>query len=302
MFQPTVSAPVPRSLASPPVPLAHPGMQMTNEEFMQFRDFIYQHCGIFYQDNKKYLLEGRIAKRMQHLKMTAFSDYLTLIRFGAQRQQEYRFLYEAITINETFFFRNEAQLAVMDETLVPQFVKSKQGPGRSKLRIWSAASSSGEEAHTIAIMYLEKWKNRYPSLDIEIIGTDISPHVLETAKKGVYRQYSVRNMPPEIMKKYFLVNNGEYTLKDEVRQLVRFDQLNLYDDARMRQMTNFDVIFCANVLIYFDLNSKIKVVSHLYNSLVRDGTLFIGYAESLHGISKAFKVIHFPKTIAYKKE
>jgi chemotaxis protein methyltransferase CheR len=126
--------------------------------------------------------------------------------------------------------------------------------------------------------------------------------VLETAKKGVYRQYSVRNMQPEIMKKYFHVNGGEFALSDEVRSLVRFDQLNLYDDVKMRQMTNFDIIFCANVLIYFDMNSKIKVVSHLYNSLVRDGTLFIGYAESLHGISKAFKVIHFPKTIAYKKE
>jgi chemotaxis protein methyltransferase CheR len=301
MFQPKTLASIPRPLASPPMPMTQSGLQMTPDEFGLFREFIYQHCGIYYQDNKKYLLEGRIAKRMQHLKMTNFGDYLQLIRFGAQRQQEYRFLYEAITINETFFFRNEAQLAVMDETLVPAFVKSK-GPGRSKLRIWSAASSSGEEAHTIAIMYLEKWKHRYPNLDLEIVGTDISPHVLETAKKGVYRQYSVRNMQPEIMKKYFHVNGGEFALSDEVRSLVRFDQLNLYDDVKMRQMTNFDIIFCANVLIYFDMNSKIKVVSHLYNSLVRDGTLFIGYAESLHGISKAFKVIHFPKTIAYKKE
>ncbi len=301
MFQPTTIAPIPRPLASPPMPMTQSGQQMTADEFVQFRDFIYAHCGIFYQDNKKYLLEGRIAKRMQHLKMAHFADYLTLIKFGAGRAQEYRFLYEAITINETFFFRNEAQLAVMDDTLVPQFVKAKGG-GRAKLRIWSAASSSGEEAHTIAIMFLEKWKNRYPNLDLEIIGTDISPHVLDTAKKGIYRQYSVRNMQPEIMKKYFHVNGGEYTLRDEVRSLVRFDQLNLYDDVKMRQMTNFDIIFCANVLIYFDMNSKIKVVSHLYNSLVRDGTLFIGYAESLHGISKAFKVIHFPKTIAYKKE
>lgn len=301
MFQPTTIAPIPRPLASPPMPMTQSGMQMTADEFAQFRDFIYQHCGIFYQDNKKYLLEGRIAKRMQHLKMANFSDYLSLVKFGAGRSAEYRFLYEAITINETFFFRNEAQLAVMDETLVPAFVKSKGG-GRSKLRIWSAASSSGEEAHTIAIMFLEKWKNKYPNLDLEIVGTDISPHVLDTAKKGVYRQYSVRNMQPEIMRKYFHVNGQEFSLKDEVRSLVRFDQLNLYDDVKMRQMMNFDIIFCANVLIYFDMNSKIKVVSHLYNSLVRDGTLFIGYAESLHGISKAFKVIHFPKTIAYKKE
>ena len=94
----------------------------------------------------------------------------------------------------------------------------------------------------------------------------------------------------------------KFALSDEVRSLVRFDQLNLYDDVKMKQMSNFDIVFCANVLIYFDMNSKIKVVSHLYNSLVRDGTLFIGYAESLHGISKAFKVIHFPKTIAYKNE
>ncbi len=300
MSQFTASVLTAKPAVSQTISSGTPAMQMPNDVFSQYRDFIYQHCGIYFQDNKKYLLEGRIAKRMQHLKINDFAAYLSLLKFGGTRDQEYRFLYEAITINETFFFRNEAQLAVLDESLLAELIKTKAG--KPKIKIWSAASSSGEEAHTLAIMYLEKWRHKFPGLEFEIVGTDISPHVLDIARKGVYRQYAVRNMSPEITKKYFRVNGSEYILSDEVRRICRFDQLNLYDDARMKTMLSFDIIFCANVLIYFDMNSKIKVVSHLYNSLVRGGMFFIGYAESLHGISKAFKVLHFPKTIAYKKE
>jgi chemotaxis protein methyltransferase CheR len=181
-------------------------------------------------------------------------------------------------------------------------VVAGKGAGPRKLRVWSAASSSGEEAHTIAMIYLERLRPRYPGLDLEVVGTDINTTVLETARKGVYRDYSVRNMPAQYLNKYFRTEDSRFFVKDEVRQHVRFEFLNLSDQVRMKQMTSFDIIFCCNVLIYFDQKSKIQVVSNLYDALNRGGYLFIGYAESLHGISTAFKLVNFPKTVAYKKE
>lgn len=282
-------------------PLLNRPQTMNDATFREMREFIYQKTGIYYQDNKKYLLESRISKRLQALRMDRFEQYVDLIKFGAGREDEKKYLFDAITINETYFFRNEPQFEIMEKTLIPEILKAKAA-GRSKLRVWSAASSSGEEAHTIAMIFLERIKPKYPNVELEVVGTDISPSVIETARKGVYREYSVRNMPKNYLEKYFTAADGRYTVVEPVRKLVRFEHLNLYDQPRMRMMNSFDVVFCCNVLIYFDAKSKIQVVSNLYDSLNRGGYLFIGYAESLHGISSAFKVINFPKAITYKKE
>ena len=292
-------------MAIPSAVIAKPGLgtapKMSDDTFRLLREFIYQQTGIYFQDNKKYLLEGRLGKRLQVLNIPDFESYLQLIRYGARRAEEMKFFYDAITINETFFFRNEPQFEAFENALVPAIVASKPG-GRGKLRVWSAASSSGEEAHTLAMIYLEKLRPKYPLLDLEVVGTDISSSVLETARKGVYRDYSVRNTPRHYLDKYFTVEDSRYEVHEEVKRYVRFEHLNLYDQQRMRQMLTFDVIFCCNVLIYFDAQSKIQVVSNLYNALNRGGFLFIGYAESLHGISTAFKLVNFPKTVVYKKE
>jgi chemotaxis protein methyltransferase CheR len=152
------------------------------------------------------------------------------------------------------------------------------------------------------MLYLERLKPKYPSLEIEIVGTDINSTVVDTARKGLYREYSIRNMPQSYLQKYFVSSDNRFQVKDNVRCLARFENLNLYDQVRMRQLNSFDIIFCCNVLIYFDAKSKIRVVSGLYNSLNRGGYLFIGYAESLVSISNAFKLLNFPKTVAYKKE
>ncbi len=277
------------------------GLKMSDEAFRQIREFIYQQCGIFFPDNKKYLLEGRLGKRLQFLNLSDFEAYLQFLKYGTKRMDEIRFFFEAITINETFFFRNEPQFEAFEQTLVPSVLASR-GSNTGKLRIWSAASSSGEEAYTLAMLFLERIKPRNPGLDIEIVGTDINQAVVETARKGVYRDYSIRNMPKYFLDKYFVTEDSRYHLRDEVKRLVRFENLNLYDRSRMKMMTNFDIIYCCNVLIYFDAQSKIQVVSNLYDSLRRGGFLFIGYAESLHGISTAFKLINFAKTVAYKKE
>jgi chemotaxis protein methyltransferase CheR len=275
---------------------------MSEVTFKALREFIYTLTGIYFQDNKKYLLESRISKRLQALRLAQYEDYLQFIKFGVRKDDEKKFLYDAITINETYFFRNEPQFEIFEKTLVPDLVKFKASTPRAKIRIWSSASSSGEEAHTLAMIFLEKIKPKYPLLEFEVVGTDISPSILDIAKKGVYREYSVRNMPKLYLEKYFHTEDGRFIVNDNVRKLVRFDHMNLFDQQRMRGMSNFDIVFCCNVLIYFDAKSKIQVVSQLYDSLNRGGYLFIGYAESLHGISSAFKIMNYPKAIVYKKE
>ena len=277
-------------------------VKMSDDMFRQFRDFIYQQTGIMFQDTKKYLLEGRLAKRLQVLNLRDFESYHQLVKFGTRRAEEMKFLYDAVTINETFFFRNEPQFEAFEKTLVPQIVASRRSTGRTTLRVWSAASSSGEEAYTIAMLYLERLRPMFPGLEIEIVGTDINSTVLDTARQGIYREYSIRNTPKYYLQKYFKTEDSRYYIDESAKRLTKFQHMNLYDRPKMRLMSRFDVIFCANVLIYFDTKSKIQVVSDLYDALNPGGYLFIGYAESLHGISTAFKLINFPKTVAYKKE
>ncbi|MCX6135346.1 MAG: protein-glutamate O-methyltransferase CheR [Ignavibacteriales bacterium] len=277
-------------------------VKMSDDMFRQIRDYIYTLTGIMFQDTKKYLLEGRLSKRLQVLSLPNYESYLQLIKFGTRRAEELKFLYDAVTINETFFFRNEPQFEAFEHTLVPQIVASKRSSGKTTLRVWSAASSSGEEAYTLGMLYQERLKPAHPGLDIEIVGTDINSTVLETARQGIYREYSIRNTPKYYLQKYFKAEDSRYYIDESVKRLAKFQHLNLYDRPKMRLMARFDIIFCANVLIYFDAKSKIQVVSDLYDALNPGGFLFIGYAESLHGISTAFKLINFPKTVAYKKE
>jgi chemotaxis protein methyltransferase CheR len=275
-------------------------LKLSDAAFENFRKMIYDSCGIYFQDNKKYLLESRLLKRINFLGIDTFEEYYDYLKYNSSNAQEKKYLYEAITINETFFFRNQPQLDALVTTVIPQIIASKAG--RSKIKIWSAASSSGEEAYSTAIIIFDLLKPKYPDLEIEIVGTDINNAVIETAKAGIYREYSIRNTQPYYLKKYFKPLGNAFEIDPAIKKVVSFKNFNLFDDISMRSMTSFDIIFCANVLIYFDAKSKMKVVSNLYNSLNKGGYLFIGYAETLHTVSKAFTIVSFPKTIGYKKE
>ncbi len=282
--------------------LKKPSSMLSDATYEIFRKFIYENCGIYFQDNKKYLLESRLLKRINFLGLNSFENYFDYLKFNVRKEQEKKYLYEVITINETFFFRNQPQLNALVSKIIPEILTSKARIGNSKLKIWSAASSSGEEAYSVAMTIQDLVKPRHPNLSVEIIGTDISQAVIDTAQSGVYREYSIRNTPSYYLKKFFTINNNNYELKKDIKDMVSFKILNLFNDQSMRAMMNFDIIFCANVLIYFDSNSKIKVISNIYNSLNKGGYLFIGYAETLHMVSKAFSIVSFPKTIGYKKE
>jgi len=276
-------------------------MELSDNTFNELRNYIYNQCGIYYTDNKKYLLEGRIAKRIAANRQTSFEEYISFIKSPTGRN-ELNDLFEVITINETYFFRASQQFEALETLIIPEVLSSRQNLFNPVFRMWSAASSTGEEAYTLAILVLEKLKPLYTRVQFQILASDINNQVLETARAGVFKEYSIRNVPPHLLKKYFKQQGTNYHLIDEVKQMVKFMNINLYDQQQMRTVSGCDMIFCCNVLIYFDIPSKQQVVSHIYNSLNKGGYLFIGYSESLHGISKAFKLVHFPKAMAYKKE
>lgn len=275
-------------------------MAISDKDFELLRDFIYNLCGMYFHTTKKYFLESRLTKRMEATGTKTAMDYYGLLK-SPRGGEELRFLLDEVTTNETYFFRCVPQLNAIETKFLPEIVEAKSKMGFRKLRIWSAASSSGEEAYTLAMMLLEKRSTILKDWIIEIIGTDINETVVAQAKEGIYNAYSVRNVPDMYKKKYFKEDGGKFILSPDVKKFVTFNKMNLYDDTKMVFMKSFDFIFCANVLIYFDLASKSKVVQHFYNNLQPYGYFFVGQSESLHGVNDKFKTVHFPGGFGYKK-
>ncbi|MDA8083614.1 MAG: protein-glutamate O-methyltransferase CheR [Nitrospiraceae bacterium] len=262
--------------------------------FRDFRDFIYEKCGIFIPDTKKYLLENRLVKRIEDKCLSGFEDYLKYLRYSTNGDELSR-LYDAITTNETYFFREPQQLDVFIDQIAPKVLSQKKA---KDIRIWSAACSTGEEAYTLIMMLAEK----IAGVRTEILGSDISDEVLASARRGVYNSYSIRNVPEPYMKKYFR-DNGQmnFELDAAVKRPVTFSNINLIDEKKIRTIGSFDVIFCRNVLIYFDDKAKQKVVSFLYNSLKPGGYLFVGSSESLHSVTRAFRPVIINKVVVYQR-
>jgi len=273
---------------------------ISDKDFELLRDFIYNLCGMYFHTTKKYFLESRLTKRMEATGTKSAMDYYALLK-SPRGSEELRFLLDEVTTNETYFFRCVPQLNAIETKFLPEIIEAKSKMGFRKLRIWSAASSSGEEAYTLAMILQEKRATILKDWIIEIIGTDINETVIAQAKEGVYNAYSVRNVPDIYKKKYFREEGGKFILSPELKKFVTFNKMNLYDDTKMVFMKSFDFIFCANVLIYFDLASKSKVVQHFYNNLQPYGYFFVGQSESLHGVNDKFKTIHFPGGFGYKK-
>jgi len=273
---------------------------ISDKDFELLRDFIYNLCGMYFHSTKKYFLESRLSRRMEATGAKTHLEYYQLLK-SPRGTEEIKFLMDEITTNETYFFRNIPQLNALEAKLLPEIVEIKNKMGFRKLRIWSAASSSGEEAYTLAMILLEKRATLLKDWIIEIIGTDINETVIAQAKEGVFNAYSVRNIPDMYKRKYIKEDKGLYVLSPEVKKFVNFNKLNLYDDSKMIFMKSFDIIFCANVLIYFDTASKSKVVQHFYNNLQPYGYFFVGQSESLHGVNDKFKTVHFPGGFTYKK-
>lgn len=272
-------------------------MEMTASIFASLRDLIYEQSGIYFQDNKKYVLESRLQPRLRERKCASYEEYYNLLRFDAWREKELSTLFTLVTTNETFFYRDLAQLQTFTDTILPTVIKASQGV--EKIRLWSAACSTGDEPYTLALMLLEQ-----PALakwTVEILASDISEAVLDQARKGIYGQYAVRNIPPALLRKYFTEDAGQYVLSAAVKRLVKFATMNLYDSTRLKLVRGMDVIFCRNCLIYFDEKAKQRIVNNLYDALRPGGYLVIGFSESLHNVTRAFRPVHGGRAVVYQK-
>jgi len=267
---------------------------LADSTFRDLRDYIYEKSGIYISDTKKYLIENRLVKVLQEKKLDNFEDYLKVIKISSNGNELSR-LFDAVTTNETYFYRELDQLTVFVNDVMPKVLGQKKS---SVVKIWSAACSTGEEPYTLALMLLEKG---YNTNQFEIYGSDLSEGVITSAKAAIYNSYSVRNIPEPIMKKYFSCNSQSYALNDSIKKTVKLMKVNLIDDKNTRLLKSMDVIFCRNVLIYFDMKSKQKVISHLYDCLNPGGYLIIGSSESLHNITRAFRPNVLNKVIAYQK-
>jgi chemotaxis protein methyltransferase CheR len=276
-------------------------LKIDDAEFTQLRDFIYEKSGIYIGDNRKYLLENRLANRIKQLNLKSFNEYYYFLQYDPKKQQELNKLFEVITTNETSFFRNPPQLKVFQDKVLPQVLKAQRDKGSKSLRIWSAGCSTGEEPYTLAIILHEALKSEINQWNIKITANDLSEAVLMAARRGLYNEYALRTTPPDIVKRYFTKQDIKYTVTPEVKRLVSFGQINLSDRAQLKRIERSQVVFCRNVIIYFDEEMKKRVISSLYDNLLPGGFLLIGHSESLHNITRAFKPEHHPGAIIYRK-
>ncbi|KAA3637691.1 MAG: protein-glutamate O-methyltransferase CheR [Calditrichaeota bacterium] len=273
---------------------------ISQEDYELIRDYIHEKCGIYFADNKMYLVKNRLSKRMHELGIKNYRDYFYHVKYDTT-QKEFAQLMNVITTNETSFFRNEPQLLSFAEEALPLTLKEKAKSGKKTIKIWSAGCSTGEEPYTLAIILLEKLRE-IKDWKIEIIANDISEQVLTRARTGIYSGQTLRNMKSDILLKYFIKQDEEYRVKPEVKSLINFSHMNLNDIRRSLYHNNFDYIFCRNVMIYFSEEVKKTLVRNFFDALNPKGYLYIGHAETLHNISKAFKLVYFKNALVYHKE
>ena len=272
---------------------------LPDDVFRLLRDFIHDYCGIFFDNGSKFLLERRLNHRLEQHQLKSFEEYYHYLRYDRKREEEIVILVDNLTTNETYFFREGAQLKAFSEEILPE-LRAKNA-ARKSLRIWSAGCSTGEEPYTIAILLLESgdwWRD----WQVEIMGSDINQRVLHTARKGVYKKGSHRVTTPEMLAKYFVEEGkGDYRIIDPVRRLVSFSYVNLLDPFKTSLIRDLDIIFCRNVIIYFDRDAKKKVIESFYEKLREGGHLLLGHSESLINISTAFTLRTLKNDMVYQK-
>lgn len=283
-------------------PAVAPDSNPADPAYLKIRDLIYRTSGIYHSEEKLYLLISRCARRMVALGVATPSEYLEQLTTRGNREAELRLLLNEITIGETYMFRHPAQLEALRNVILPQIQQVKGSVSLKRLRFWCAGCSTGEEPHTLAMFLLEEKDKLLAGWTWDILATDLNDNSLETARAGIYGEYALRSTTDLLRRKYFHdVGNKKLQANDLLKSQIRFDRINLSDDSKMLFQKGIDVIFCCNVLIYFDLPSKRRVVQHFFSNLLPGGYLFLGHAESLFQVSESFHLVHFLGTTAYSK-
>ncbi len=272
---------------------------MSDDEFFLLRDCIYAHCGIYFGQDSKYILEKRLYHRLSDLNLPTFYDYYHFLKYNRNKDQELTDIMDVLTTNETYFFREMFQLKAFSDEIIPELIKRKTACGNRSLRIWSAGCSTGEEPYTIAMLL-----STIPEIrgwNIEIIGTDISQKVLQQARRAVYGKSSFRATEESDLRRFFHQHDGGYKVNDSIREMVTISHLNLFDTYRLAMLGKVDLIFCRNVIIYFDQAAKKRVIESFHASLYDAGYLLLGHSESLMNITTLFTLRHFKNDMIYQK-
>jgi chemotaxis protein methyltransferase CheR len=268
-------------------------LDISDLEFVTLRDLIRERFGIWYDDQKRFLLLSRLSTRVAKRGFETFGAYVRFLRDDPRREDEWNDLASALSNNETYFFRERAQLKALAAGILDEFLKRSP-----RVRLWSAACSSGEEPFSLAMTLIETGK--IPDAMLSIRATDISPRVLDLADKAYYRALSFRATEPAMLHRWFRAQGEGFVIDDRVRKLVSFGRLNLLDGPRVGAEGPFDAIFCRNVLIYFDKPTQKRVVESFAKALRPGGYLFLGHAESLFHLTDLYEPIIGPDAIVYR--
>ncbi len=264
-------------------------LELRDTEFEKISRLVYSHCGINLHDGKKELVKARLSKRIREGNFTSFADYYDYVKTG-EGTDEFIAMIDSLSTNLTSFFREDGHFRALSR-IVPALIREAGGRGRPRLRLWSAGCSTGEEPYTMAVTALEAAQGL--NAEIRILATDISTRVLQKARQGIYPADRVKSVPPDLLRKYFQMGQGnwagQYRVKKDVRDLVSFERFNLMEPPAAGEP--FDVIFCRNVMIYFDKKTQEGLVNRFHGRLARGGYLFIGHSESLTGLSHAFQYL-----------
>ncbi len=274
------------------------GPEIRIEEFRLLRDLINRFCGISFQDDARFLVERRLRDRLQALGLSDYGDYYQHLKYHPDARAELERAVELLTTNETYFFREDYQLAAFRDEVLPQLRERAEARGARRLALWSAGCSTGEEAYTVAMIIAQT--GLFDGWDVRIFGNDISRRVLHTARRATYGASSFRAMPPEYDRWFVDVPEGRQ-VSARIRAMCHFGHLNLLAGDRAAIVGRVDAVFCRNVLIYFDTDSRRKVIDTFYDRLLPGGYLFLGHSESLLNLSTAFELVHLRKDLVYRR-
>jgi chemotaxis protein methyltransferase CheR len=270
---------------------------MSEAEFRLLRDLIHAHCGILFRSDTTYVLERRLGPRLQALGLSSFAEYHRFLRYDPGRAAELDEAVDVITTNETYFHREPLQLGAFSREILPELARTL-APQR-RLRILSAGCSTGEEAYTLAILVRES--RLFEGWDVEVAGADISRRCVDAARAGAYGEHAFRTPEAERMRRWFRLRGGKWVVQEEIRRMVRFERENLLDPGALAAVPRADAVFCRNVMIYFDLGARRRVLAKLHERLRDGGWLLLGHSESLLNVTADFEIVHLTRDLAYRK-
>lgn len=261
---------------------------MSDGDFRRFSAFIYRECGINLPPAKKTMLTARLSKRLRERGMSSFREYFNYIRNSADRSKELVRMIDVVTTNKTDFFREPGHFEYLTNTVLPELLENERRLSSRRINVWSAGCSSGEEPYTLA-MVLSEFRERHRKSTFSILATDISSRVLALARRAIYPERVVQSIPQRLRSKYLMKGKGSregfFRIVPELRDQVRFKRLNLIEGADFGIRSSMDIVFCRNVIIYFDQETQKGLFEKIYNQLGHGGYLFIGHSETLHGVN-----------------